>query len=323
MSDYQQAARRIHAWLDAHFEADGTGKDAPDDSRLHVKAPYLLTMAGLRAKAARVSKRAGERFLTANGDLIPSPGTPAEIQIYSLGWVALGAAIAERFEVAERAAGRLASLLDPATGAIYLPDNDAGTEVAEAQCLGGAMMGLVAARHLDPARRIADGLAQLLDAQPDPARFYNRIRRDGTVVAKQAAGAWHKMYDPQVDEQRPANYAPGVIGLVWLSRATGNTQYRDTAARYVEMVYRHSMDPARFGRSTKFGWAMLQLYEDTGDPRLLELASRLGDVLVSLQSDDGLWDPRPGPELNTPPSTRLSYSSDCAMTVLSLANLPR
>ena len=66
---------------------------------------------------------------------------------------------------------------------------------------------------------------------------------------------------------------------------------------------------------------MLNLYDDAGDKDLLAKARRLGDVLVAQQSDDGLWHPRPEPEVDAPAHARLSYSSDCAMTVLALARI--
>ena len=72
-------------------------------------------------------------------------------------------------------------------------------------------------------------------------------------------------------------------------------------------------------RATKFGWAMLNLYDDAGGEDLPANTRRLGDVLVAQQSDDGLWHPRPGPEADAPAHVRLSYLSNCAMTVLALA----
>ena len=78
-------------------------------------------------------------------------------------------------------------------------------------------------------------------------------------------------------------------------------------------------DPAQFGRATKFGWSLLNLYEETGEEELLQRARLLGDVLIAHQREDGLWDPRPGNGADAPAYLRLSYSSDCAMTILVLA----
>jgi hypothetical protein len=321
------AAARTRAWLDAHFDAQGRFALAPDDSRAYYKAPYLLTMAGLRAKGGRVAKFVADNFLDGEGNLTGPAAFSLEQRVYGMGWLALGGAVTERFDLAARVAGRLEAMQDRQSGGIVLPDADVGEEVAEICFSAGAGMGMVAAGHLAAARRMADRFVALLDAQPEAGRYYNRFRRDGTVVARPARGAWEKMYDLAQEEQRPANFATVVNALVWAGRALAGPaaqSYYAAAARYVDFVYAHRLDPAHFGRSTKFGWSMLNLYEETGDARLLERARRLGDVLVSLQSEDGLWDPRPAGSASqvVSPAERLSYSSDCAMTVLALANLP-
>ena len=67
------------------------------------------------------------------------------------------------------------------------------------------------------------------------------------------------MYDLELDEQRPANFATVLNTLVWVGRATRQVPYRAAARRYVALVYRHRLDPARFGRATKVGGALLNL----------------------------------------------------------------
>ncbi|MAG34707.1 MAG: hypothetical protein CL878_00435 [Dehalococcoidia bacterium] len=323
MKRYRDAAAKLQHWLDTHFDAEGRCVLGSDDVRFYSKAPYLLTMAGLRAKGARVAKRVYERFLDERGDLTGPPTLSVDQRVYGMGWLALGATVVERFDLADRIAGRLAERQDAQCGGIVLPDADAEEEVAEACFSGGAGMGLAAAGKHQAAQLMAERFVALLDDQPETGRFYNRFRRDGSVVAKPAAGAWEKMYDLELPEQRPANFATVALTLVWAGRAMGEERYFAAAGRYADLVYSHRLDPAEFGRATKFGWAMIQLYDDTGDSRLLERAQRLGDVLVREQSDDGLWDPRPLGQGTAPPWERLSYSSDCAMTVCALAGLPQ
>lgn len=323
MSRYQQAVTKLRHWLDTHFDAKGRCVLGPDDVRFYSKAPYLLTMAGLRAKGARVAQRVHKHFLDEQGELIGPPTFSVDQRVYGMGWLALGATVVERYDLAERVANRLAELQDAQCGGIVLPDADAGEDVAEACFSGGAGMGLAAAGKHHAAQLMAERFVALLDDQPESGRFYNRFRRDGSVVTKSAAGAWEKMYDLELPEQRPANYATVVLTLVWAGRANGERHYFAAAGRYADLVYSHKLNPAEFGRATKFGWAMVQLYEDTGKAHLLERAQRLGDVLVREQSDDGLWDPRPCGQGSASPWERLSYSSDCAMTLCALASQPQ
>ena len=214
MKSYQEAAAKTRAWLDQHFTADGVFTPDPENPKGYYKAPYFLTMAALRAKGARVAKRVLEQFVDESGHLTGPPSFDAEQRVYGMGWLALGATVAERFDLAAALCRRLVALQDEGCGGIPLPDIDAGEEVAEVCFSAGAGMGLVAAGYVKPARLMADRFAALLDAQPEPGRFYNRFRRDGSVVARPAGGGWEKMYDLALDEQRPANCATVVIELV-------------------------------------------------------------------------------------------------------------
>ena len=296
---YRAAAAKTRAWLDAHFDAQGhCVLDAPDaagspDTRFYYKAPYLLALAGLRTKGARVAKYVLEKLVDRKGNLTGPTGFGLDQRVYGMGWLTYGAVTTERFDLSSVLASRLEEMQDARCGGWVLPDADAGEEVAEVCFSAGAGMGLITAGHLGASRLIADRLVTMLDVQPEPERFYNRFRRDGSLIARPAAADWQKMYDLTLEEQRPANFATVVLALVWFARATGAAQYLAAATRYVDLVYRHRLDPAQFGRASKFGYAMLQLYEETGDPQLLERVRNLGDVLVRLQSEDGLWDPRP------------------------------
>ena len=318
MNAYKSALNKTRCWLDDHFDNQGNCTIDPDDPRYYYKTPYLLSIVGLRAKGARVAKQVLERFIDSQGDLV-GPGQ-LENLIYGMGWLALGATVVERFDLAQTVANRLVERQDPRSGGIVLPDEDAGEEVAEVCFSGGVGMGLAVAGKLANAQLMADRFVALLDSQPERGRFYNRFRRDGSVIARIASGDWEKMYDLEKDEQRPANMATVVNTLVWVGRATRDDTYFAAARRYVDFVYSHRLDPAHFGRATKFGWSLLNLYEETGDDALLRHARRLGDVLVSHQTDDRLWNPRPGNNPNAPAFARLSYSSDCTMTIAALAN---
>jgi hypothetical protein len=174
-----------------------------------------------------------------------------------MGWLAFGAVATDRFDLARVLAARLKAIQDPATGGSLFPDAAAG---------GG--MGLAAAGRIEVARRVCDTLVALVDAQAETPSYSNRCRRDGSVVRRPAPGAWQTMYSLTEDEQRPASFATVVLALVWTARATGERRYKAVAERYVNYTYRHRLDPARFGPATKFGYAMLQLYDETGDVRL-------------------------------------------------------
>lgn len=179
-------------------------------------------------------------------------------------------------------------------------------------------MGLAAAGKLEQAGRLADRFATHLALQPDPRRLSLFFRPDGSHIGAMPSGWLRTPYDLDADQQLPAALAPLVLGLVWLGRATGRSGYVETAQRYVDFVYGGVYNPAYFDRSSKFGWAMMELYKDTGDQRLLQRSQELAGVLASWQSPDGAWDPRPASRPQSP-SDRINYTADCAMTVLAVA----
>jgi hypothetical protein len=320
MSNRFAVARdRVRYWLDEHFDADGRFVEAPDHGGAYYKVPYLAVACGARSLGARVARYVNRHLVNGDGEF--GIDMPLENRVYAMGWLALGAVATEQYDLAATMVNTLEKRQDPDCGGIVLPDEDAGEDVAEVCFSGGAGMGLIAAGRTGSARCMADGFTAILEAQPEPGRFYNRYRRDGTVVARPASAEWDKRFDSTLDEQRPATFATVVNTLVWVGRATREPHYFESATRYVDTVYGHRLDPAHFGRATKFGWSMLNLHDDTGDPRLVERARALGEVLLGHQEADGLWSPRPGDHRDAPSPIRLSYSSDCAMTICALADL--
>jgi hypothetical protein len=319
MKSFHDAVAKLRAWLELNFDATGLCAIDPEDSRYYYKTPYLMTMAGMRSRGGRVARQVMEKFVEENGEL--KSAAALANRVYAMGWLALGATVAERFDLANLIADRLEHYQDSRCGGIVLADEDAGEEVAEVCFSGGAGMALAAVGRLQSARLMCDTFRALIDEQGSAGCFYNRFRRDGSVLARKAGGDWEMAYNLQEEEQRPANFATVVNALVWTGRGLRQPAYFAVARRYVDLVYRHRRNPAHFGRSTKFGWSMLNLYEETGDPDLLQRASELGEVLVARQSDDGLWNPQPGDVADGPAWSRLAYSSDCAMTVCTLANL--
>ena len=206
MTDRFAVARdRVRSWLGAHFAADGRFADAPESGGAYFKAPYLAVACGTRSLGARVARYVNEHLTADAGEY--SPDMPLENRIYAMGWLALGAVATEQYSLAATMADALERRQDPGSGGLMLPDEDAGEEVAEVCFSGGGGMGLIAAGRTESARCMADGFAALLDAQPEPGRFYNRYRRDGSVVARPAAGGWDKRFDATLDEQRPATFA--------------------------------------------------------------------------------------------------------------------
>ena len=322
MDKYQDSVEKVRGWLDTNFDSDGNYSPAPDDARYYDKLPYLFHMVGDKTRGARVAQRVMERFIDDDGWL-NTPDLTEEVRLYCMGWLALGAAMVERFDLAQAIADRLAAERDPESGVVPAHDDDAGEKIGDLCFSAGTGMAFVAAGRTREVRMLSDRLAAVIQAQLGERRMYTRVRRDGSVlgIAKD-----HEM-DTRVYDldgggmQVPVYFATTVNVLAWASRMTRDDTYLKTARQLLDYLYRVEGDPCQSYRATKLGWAMLSVYEDTGDEVLLERARRMGDVHVSRQREDGLWDPDGVAGL--PEYSRLSYSCDCAVTVCALANLPQ
>ncbi len=319
---YRLSVRKLRDWLLKHYHPDGSSTIDPDDLRYYYKLSYLCGMTGLHTLGGRISRQVMRRFLQPDGSLVSKYPENPWMQIYGMGWVTLGSCAVERYDLAEALATYLQCAADLEAGGVFLENDGEAGAVAEITCSSSAAMALAATGRIAAATALANRFILHFSGQPDPRRIYNRHRKDGSIVTSSTSSIWNQIYDLSEDEAGPAGYATVVNALVWTGRRTGQDRYFEAARRYVDFVYSHDRNPAGFGRTTKFGWAMLNLFEDTGDADLLMRAREIGDVLVARQEEDGLWTPRPVGSSDDPLYARLSYSADCAMTVCVCARLP-
>lgn len=95
-------------------------------------------------------------------------------------------------------------------------------------------MGSIWSGELTEARAAAAFLRVALDSQPALAEeFHAYLDLEGQVVPDRSdRNAFFSLSDPFA---RPALYATGVSGLVWLARASGEKGPLDTADTYIPL----------------------------------------------------------------------------------------
>ena len=322
MDDFERSIEKFRNWLNRNFDGTGHYVRDPGNSRYYMKLPYIFHMLGEKTKGARVAQYVLENFIDSSGRL-DTPGLTDEVRFYYMGWLALGAAMVERFDLVESVANCLTELQDPQSGVILVHEDDTGEEIGDLCFSAGAGMGIVAAGKTEQAQMLAERLAAVVKAQLGERRMFTRFRGDGSVVARVKDHPRDvRFYDLDKREpQVPVYFATTLNMLIWTSRLTRDNQYLLTAQQLLDFVYSDDRDVAQSYRATKLGWSMLNLYEDTADENILGRAKRMGEAHVSRQSEDGIWDPDGKP--NLPQHERLDYSADCAVTLCALANLPK
>ena len=239
MKSFHDAVAKLRDWLERNFDAVGLCAIDSEDSRYYYKTPYLMTMAGMRSRGGRVARQILEKFVAEDGELevggsswptgsTPWDGSPSER--YRGGAIRSGPPDGRPPRTPIRTAAAAASFSRTRTPARRW--RRSASRVAPAWPW----------RRSDactPPASCATPSGTLIDEQESAPCFYNRFRRDGSVLARKAGGDWEMAYDLGEEEQRPANFATVVNALVWAGRGLRQPDYFAVARRYVDLVYRH------------------------------------------------------------------------------------
>ena len=108
---YATSRDRVRQWLSERFGEDGRFVEAPDHGGAYFKAPYLAAACGDRSLGARIARFVSERLVDGDGEY--RVDMPLENRIYAMGWLALGAAVTERYELASAMAEALEGVRIP------------------------------------------------------------------------------------------------------------------------------------------------------------------------------------------------------------------
>jgi len=305
----REAIARGLSWLRQH-EADVA---SIDDLSAHYKAPYLYAAVGDPVRAGHYASLMQRRYQQPDGDFCTDrarkgwdhlPCSPANRYVYSNGWIitglrklgfygaaARGLAFVRRLQSPEL--GGFFSHYDPATGQIDRRSLDTSSTSA-------AGLALLACGHLEEATRAAEFILRLLDAQPEPDRYFycSWDAAEGLVT-----GVWGDE-DPNAirgrkqfclsTETDPRTEYTWLIGkpckfLSQLYDQTGDARYLAGASRLVDFF--HRLGPERWHNyaSCKIMWSSAELYRLTGRVRFAETAERILDWFCESQSPSGLW----------------------------------
>jgi hypothetical protein len=83
------------------------------------------------------------------------------------------------------------------------------------------------------------------------------------------------------------------IAAAFLSRltmATGDRERADLGKRFLELAFNVQEEMYETAQVGKVGWGAALVYGATGDPKYMDLATRVGRAMVEQQTSDGAWD---------------------------------
>lgn len=315
---YRDAAERLLEWLADRFDADGVARAAPGNVQYYYKMPAVFARGGRWALAYRTLAQFERRFLVDGRLVLDDDPVARPWSAYIGGWLAWGAGLLGRFDVARAVVHASADRQDSATGGFW--HEEGGVRVFDSERSSAATMGCLWAGDTGHAREAGRFLVDLLQRQDEARVFYAYADRQGRPIPNRAdRNAYFALDDAHA---RPALFATTIACLVWLYRQTGEARHLEAATAYMRVVLDHAGDAAGLPLATKTGWAASMLYRHRPDPALLDFTQRNADAIVRRQKPNGSIGFDDVVDVPKPIDTvwLVGWGADCVLTLLTAAD---
>ena len=298
MGRYQAAVARTTEWLLERQKDDGPFEDG-NIIQVYYNAVNFLTKIGAYEESARLADWIAATYLKPDGDFRGDPDSRSAQQkalrhIYMDGWLVHSFQRMGRFDLSMTALKYISSFQDEEMGGFWSAANPDYTPKKELLELSGASTGGLAMLYcgqIERARRAADFICMLVDAQPNFDRYLYTIYKPGVGVVTDPPADMVDAY--VVDSHKEwawywqLGFAMQILGKTYL--ATGEDKYLATAKNLFDFFERCQEDRFRALASGKVAWGTAILYKVTGEDRYLNVIEHILDNFVEMQQPDGTW----------------------------------
>lgn len=309
LQNAQMAVNRGLAWLRAHDDEIA----ALEDLSAHYKAPYLYATLGDPIRARHYADLMQQRYLQPDGDFRTSYDnkgwahlrcSPANRYVYSNGWIIAGLRKLGFYGLSRRGMDFVRRFQSPELGGFFSRYDVASGQVdpryLDSSSTSSAGLALLACGFVEEAARAGDFILRLLDAQPEPERFYfSSFQADGRLMTDvwgdedQNAIRGRKQFCLSA-EADPRAELTWLIGkpMKFLSKLydqTADARYLAGASYLFDFYHKLGEERWHNYASCKIMWASAELYRHTGEARFAETAARFLDWLCQTQDPSGLW----------------------------------
>jgi hypothetical protein len=291
----QAASRRATDWILAQQRLSGVIGD-PDLGFKYYRGPWALALMGETEAALRVCGFAREHLL-GDGRLDGPARVLTDGWAYRDSCFIIGSHMLAQYDLSLGLVDGLCRWQDPRSGGFAndaLPDGS-GSDEMDIPYAAGPGLALLATGRLAEARRVADFLAAIWDAQPAlPDRFYCFwSRRDQRpIVESDDAFRRRFLVDQHADEMQRwtiGGIAAGFLGRLYL--ADPQPRYLDLARRYQDFSMSATDSQFKYPSVCKSSWGAALLYQITGEDRYRDWLDRMADWYVEVQEPEGWWKP--------------------------------
>ena len=296
LGELEESARRAGRWLLGHMNEDGSIGDVRDGFKFY-RAPWALTLLGEPDAGHAVCGWVRAHLLTSEGDL------SAPARVTTTGWAyadatfVVGAHMLQQYDLSH---GLMPSLLrwqDPVSGAFgndRLPDGSMSDDMDIPFACGAGFACLITG-NLEAARRVAQFLQTIYDAQPDLAtKFYAFWSRSRQKPITEADADFQLRFVVENDVDRMQRWTVGGIAAAFLCRlylADPDKRYLELARKYQAFSMAATDAQFSYPSACKSSWGAALLYQVTGDQQYLDWLGRFGQWYLDSQEPEGFWHP--------------------------------
>lgn len=296
LEECNAATRRATTWLLRHLNADGSLGDPKDGFGYH-RAPWAFALAGESDAGHAVCGWIRSNLLTADGEL------SAPLRKLDDGWayrdssLIIGAQMLQQFDLSIGVMKSMLSWQDPVSGG-FANDRLAGGGMSDEMDIPyacGPGFACLMTGRLDEARRVADFLETVYEAQPElPDRLYCFWSRDRQALIREDDAAFQQRFVVDNAADRMQRWTAGGIAAGFLGRlylVDHDQRYLDLARSFQAFSMAASDAQFSYPSACKSSWGASLLYQITGEQAYLDWLGRFAKWYLDSQDADGCWHP--------------------------------
>lgn len=296
LGDLDESARRAGRWLLGHLNPNGSIGDASEGFKFY-RAPWTFTLLGEPDAGHAVCGWVRAHLLTPAGDLSAPGRVTTSAWAYADATFIVGAQMLQQYDLSHGLIPALLRWQDPRSGAFgndRLPDGSMSDEMDIPFACGAGFACLITG-NLEPARRVAQFLQTIYDAQPDVAtRFYCFWSRARQAPVTEADQEFQLRFVVENDVDRMQRWTIGGIAAAFLCRlhlADPDERYLELARNYQAFSMAATDAQFSYPSACKSSWGAALLYQLTGEQHYLDWLGRFGQWYLDAQEADGYWHP--------------------------------
>ncbi|HLB24517.1 MAG TPA: hypothetical protein VJP07_10515 [Dehalococcoidia bacterium] len=293
ISRLEESRERGVEYLMAQQRADGAiGNPEKEGLGPYYKTLWALTCAGRVAEANRLASWITQDLLTDEGDFAgPLRGSLFDRSYaYPNAWLIIGAHKLGRYDISRRGMEFLLLLHHETGGFRVERDNeDAVQDVLNTAQGGNACL---TTGHVTEAKGVGRFLRTVYEAQPDPAHELFFVYKPGQGLRTSFPDERQKMHSIRHDTPRQAYFNMGIAAafLARLALTTGDASWSVLGRDYLQLAFNALDEMYETAQVGKVGWGAALVYQTTGDEKMRQLATRVGEAMAAQQTDTGGWD---------------------------------